>query len=209
MIPQRLNSRERSHPRSRRCVYICGCIRLPPPPSLPLPQLWRRQFSKLSSTVFSPSLFIIVFSVAFLQIFFVFCGPCAVEVLPAQHLRASSKDSRGMFSFRVRRAQPGRTSGFFEKNVLVTQHSNWTAKRVRRGLFWQSIVDFSKNSRSSDSSSHLQESAKGAASHRVQRQAKKTPRAPRSFAQAKALGAKTQILVVPTLMTAVPFRGRL
>lgn len=121
MIPQRLNSRERSHPRSRRCVYICGCIRLPPPPSLPLPQLWRRQFSKLSSTVFSPSLFIIVFSVAFLQIFLVFCSPCAVEVLPAQHLRASSKDSRGLFSFRVRRAQPGRTSGFFEKKC--TCHS--------------------------------------------------------------------------------------
>jgi hypothetical protein len=96
-----------------------------------------------------------------------------------------------------------------KKDVIVTQHAKWTATRVRSGLLRQSIVDFSKNSRSSDSSSHLQESAKGTVSHRVQRQAKKTPRALRNFAQAKALGAKAQILVVPTLMTAVPFRGRL
>ena len=27
-------------------------------------------------------------------------------------------------------------------DVLVTQHAKWTAKRVRRGLFGQSIVDF-------------------------------------------------------------------
>merc|ERR1719159_2149351 len=88
------------------------------PSALPSPA------AALASAIFEIQFYcfqFIVFSVAFLQFFLVFCSPCAVEVLPAQHLRASSKDSRGMFSFRVRRAQPGRTSGFFDKKC--TCHS--------------------------------------------------------------------------------------
>jgi hypothetical protein len=36
-----------------------------------------------------------------------------------------------------------------KKDVLVTQHAKWTAERVRRGLFGQSIVDFHADSGSS------------------------------------------------------------
>ena len=67
-------------------------------------------------------------------------------------------------------------------DVLVTQHAKWTAKRVRRGLFGQSIVDFSTDSWSSI---QLQESAKSNSSQSVTKQAKKTPRVLRSFAQAR------------------------
>ena len=42
-------------------------------------------------------------------------------------------------------------------DVLVTQHAEWTAKRVRRGLFGQSIVDFFTDSWCSI---QVQESAK-------------------------------------------------
>ena len=34
-------------------------------------------------------------------------------------------------------------------DVLVTQHAKWTAKRIRRGLFGQALVDFSTESWSS------------------------------------------------------------
>merc|ERR1712118_59218 len=34
-------------------------------------------------------------------------------------------------------------------DVLVTQHAKWTAKRIRRGLFGQSLVNFSTGSWSS------------------------------------------------------------
>ena len=67
-------------------------------------------------------------------------------------------------------------------DVLVTQHAKWTAKRVRRGLFGQSIVDFSTDSWSSI---QLQESAKSNPSQSATKQAKKTPRVLRSFAQAR------------------------
>ena len=67
-------------------------------------------------------------------------------------------------------------------DVLVTQHAKWTAKRVRRGLFGQSIVDFSTDSWSSI---QLKESAKSNASQSVTKQAKKTPRVLRSYAQAR------------------------
>ena len=66
-------------------------------------------------------------------------------------------------------------------DVRVTQHAKWTAKRVRRGLFGQSIVDFSTDSWSSI---QLKESAKSNASQSATKQAKKTPRVLRSFAQA-------------------------
>ena len=67
-------------------------------------------------------------------------------------------------------------------DVLVTQHAKWTAKRVRRGLFGQSIVDFSTDSWSNI---QLQESAKSNPSQSATKQAKKTPRVLRSFAQAR------------------------
>ena len=70
-------------------------------------------------------------------------------------------------------------------DVLVTQHAKWTAKRVRRGLFGQSIVDFSTDSWSSI---QLQESAKSNPSQSATKQAKKTPRVLRSFAQARIHG---------------------
>ena len=64
-------------------------------------------------------------------------------------------------------------------DVRVTQHAKWTAKRVRRGLFGQSIVDFSTDSWSSI---QLQESAKSNPSQSATKQA---PRVLRSFAQAR------------------------
>ena len=67
-------------------------------------------------------------------------------------------------------------------DVLVTQHAKWTAKRLRRGFFGQSIVDFSTDSWSSI---QLQESAKSNPSQSATKQAKKTPRVLRSFAQAR------------------------
>jgi hypothetical protein len=66
-------------------------------------------------------------------------------------------------------------------DVLVTQHAK-TAKRVRRGLFGQSIVDFSTDSWSSI---QLKESAKSNTSQSVTKQAKKTPRVLRSFSQGR------------------------
>ena len=66
-------------------------------------------------------------------------------------------------------------------DVLVTQHAK-TAKRVRRGLFGQSIVDFSTDSWSSI---QLHESAKSNPSQSATKQAKKTPRVLRFFAQAR------------------------
>ena len=69
-----------------------------------------------------------------------------------------------------------------KKDVLVTQHAKWTAERVRRGLFGQSIVDFYADS---GSSIQLQESAKSNPSQSVTKQAEKTPRVLRSFAQAR------------------------
>ena len=67
-------------------------------------------------------------------------------------------------------------------DVLVTQHAKRTAKRVRRGLFGQSIVDFSTDSWSSI---QLQESAKSNPSQSATKQVKKTPRVLRNFAQAR------------------------
>ena len=67
-------------------------------------------------------------------------------------------------------------------DVLVTQRAKWTAKRVRRGLFRQSIVDFSTGSWSSI---QLPEFAKSNPSQSATKQAKKTPRVLRSFAQAR------------------------
>ena len=69
-------------------------------------------------------------------------------------------------------------------DVLVTQHAKWTAKRVRRGLFGQSIVDFTT---ASWSGIQLKESANDTASQQRKAQPKKTPRLLRSFAQARAV----------------------
>ena len=72
-------------------------------------------------------------------------------------------------------------------DVLVTQHAKWTAKRVRRGLFGQALVDFST---ASWSSIQLQESANCTASQQKRTQPKKTPRLLRSFAQSRVVDEK-------------------
>ena len=72
-------------------------------------------------------------------------------------------------------------------DVLVTQHAKWTAKRVRRGLFGQSLVDFSTESWSSI---QLKESAKDFAAQQTRTQPKKTPRLLRSFAQSRVVADK-------------------
>ena len=71
-------------------------------------------------------------------------------------------------------------------DVLVTQHAKWTAKRVRRGLFGQSIVDFST---ASWTSIQLSESAK--TSKQAERP-KKTSRLLRTFADERRVGAEKQ-----------------
>ena len=72
-------------------------------------------------------------------------------------------------------------------DVLVTQHAKWTAKRVRRGLFGQALVDFSTESWSSI---QLQQSAKSDASEQKRTLPKKPPRILRSFAPSRAVGGK-------------------
>ena len=72
-------------------------------------------------------------------------------------------------------------------DVLVTQHAKRTAKRVRRGLFGQSIVDFSTETWSGI---QLKESACSTASQHVRKPAKKTPRLLRSFAQVRVVEEK-------------------
>merc|ERR1712224_570369 len=73
-------------------------------------------------------------------------------------------------------------------DVLVTQHAKWTAKRIRRGLFGQALVDFSTPSWSSI---QLKESAFCPASQQKREQPKKTPRLLRSFAQKRVVTEKT------------------
>ena len=63
-------------------------------------------------------------------------------------------------------------------DVLVTQHAKWTAKRIRRGLFGQALVDFSTDSWSSI---QLQESAP----QQKKKQSRRTPRILRNFAQSR------------------------
>ena len=77
-------------------------------------------------------------------------------------------------------------------DVLVTQHAKWTAKRIRRGLFGQSIVDFTS---ASWSGVQLKESANDTASQQRRAQPKKTPRLLRSFAQARVVAEKNSSLV--------------
>ena len=72
-------------------------------------------------------------------------------------------------------------------DVLVTQHAKWTAKRVRRGLFGQALVDFST---ASWSSIQLKESASCTASQQKRSQPRKTPRLLRSFAQSRVVDEK-------------------
>jgi len=72
-------------------------------------------------------------------------------------------------------------------DVLITQHAKWTAKRVRRGLFGQSIVDLSSEVWSGI---QLKESVCCQVSQQVSKQAKKTPRLLRSFAQARVVAEK-------------------
>ena len=67
-------------------------------------------------------------------------------------------------------------------DVLVTQHAKWTAKRVRRGLLGQSIVDFTT---ASWSSIQLKESSINPASQEHEAQPKEAPRLLRSFAKAR------------------------
>ena len=69
-------------------------------------------------------------------------------------------------------------------DVLVTQHAKWTAKRVRRGLFGQAIVDFST---ASWSSIQLKDSAKPP---EPEGKGKKTPRILRTFAQKRIVAEK-------------------
>ena len=78
------------------------------------------------------------------------------------------------------------------QDVLVTQHAKWTAKRIRRGLFGQSIVDFTS---ASWSGVQLKESANDTASQQRKAQPKKTPRLLRSFAQARVVAEKDTTLV--------------
>ena len=70
-------------------------------------------------------------------------------------------------------------------DVLVTQHAKWTAKRIRRALFGQALVDFSTESWSSI---QLKESGKGNASEQKRTLPKRTPRLLRSFAQSRVVG---------------------
>ena len=80
-------------------------------------------------------------------------------------------------------------------DVLVTQHAKWTAKRIRRRLFGQALVDFSTESWSSI---QLQASTKGKASEQQRALPKKTPRLLRTFAQTRVVGeehSKSQLLV--------------
>ena len=72
-------------------------------------------------------------------------------------------------------------------DVLVTQHAKWTAKRIRRSLFGQSLVDFSTESWSSI---QLKGSAKCSFSEKKGVQPKKTPRLLRSFAQSRVVDGK-------------------
>ena len=74
-------------------------------------------------------------------------------------------------------------------DVLVTQHAKWTAKRVRRGLFGQSIVDFTTTSWSSI---QLKESSINTASQEHEVQPKKAPRLLRSFAKARIVPGMSQ-----------------
>ena len=67
-----------------------------------------------------------------------------------------------------------------------------TAKRVRRGLFGQSIVDFTS---ASWSSIQLKESANAASSQQRKEHPKKTPRLLRNFAQARVVPEKGDSLV--------------
>ena len=74
-------------------------------------------------------------------------------------------------------------------------HAKWTAKRVRRGLFGQSIVDFST---ASWSAIQLKESTKDTASQQHKAPPKKTPRLLRSFATAgDAAKRKSSLPLVP------------
>ena len=72
-------------------------------------------------------------------------------------------------------------------DVLVTQHAKWTAKRIRRGLFGQSLVDFST---ASWSSIQLHKSANCVSSQQNRTEPKKTPRLLRSFAQSRVITEK-------------------
>ena len=72
-------------------------------------------------------------------------------------------------------------------DVLATQHAKWTAKRIRRGLFGQSLVDFST---ASWSSIQLKDSSFCPASQQKRVQPKKTPRLLRSFAQSRVVAEK-------------------
>ena len=71
-------------------------------------------------------------------------------------------------------------------DVLVTQHAKWTASRLRRGLFGQSLVDFSTPSWSSI---QLKESGKSI-SEQKSTEPKKTPRLLRVFAQSRVMAEK-------------------
>ena len=77
-------------------------------------------------------------------------------------------------------------------DVLVTQHAKWTARRIRRGLFGQALVDFSAETWSSI---QLQDSAKQKTSLQEKKQPKKTPRLLRSFAQKRIVTEDTHSLV--------------
>ena len=72
-------------------------------------------------------------------------------------------------------------------DVLVTQHAKWTAKRIRRGLFGQSLVNFSTDSWSSI---QLKESANSSASTQNRTQPKTTPRILRAFAPSRVVAEK-------------------
>lgn len=133
--------------------------------------------------------------------------------LNARVLRSSAKTSPfksqlDTLPFWVRRFSSGKVARCSSQsvrttlNVLLMQIKFWKSvsfgKRIRRGLFGQSIVDFSKHSEfrtariCERSCIQLQESAKGTSSHPAQKTPQKTPRDSRSFAQARALAEKCQ-----------------
>ena len=64
------------------------------------------------------------------------------------------------------------------------QHAKWTAKRIRRGLLGQSLLDFST---ASWSSIQLKDSAFCPTSQEKREQPKKTPRILRSFALSRVV----------------------
>merc|ERR1711970_1112562 len=72
-------------------------------------------------------------------------------------------------------------------DVLVTQHSKWTAKRVRRALFGQSLVDFSN-----DPWESVKSQKESTQPEIQQKPTKKPSRIERAFSQTQSEFSQTQ-----------------